>query len=81
MLVRRLLACDVGVRGGTSCGSRDGYTQVVLNFDAIRINFMTALVSKHFALLLALIAVICIVAVSLIGHNASTVLSTAARSL
>jgi pilus assembly protein Flp/PilA len=35
----------------------------------------------EYALLLALIAVICIVAVTLIGHNASTILSTAAKSL
>jgi pilus assembly protein Flp/PilA len=35
----------------------------------------------EYALLLALIAVICVVAVSLIGHNANTILSKAAQSL
>jgi pilus assembly protein Flp/PilA len=35
----------------------------------------------EYALLLALIAVICVVAVKLIGQNASTVLHTAALSL
>jgi pilus assembly protein Flp/PilA len=35
----------------------------------------------EYALLLALIAVVSIVAVTLVGHNASTILSTAASKL
>jgi pilus assembly protein Flp/PilA len=35
----------------------------------------------EYALLLALVAVVCVVSVSLVGHDASTLLSRAAESL
>jgi Flp pilus assembly pilin Flp len=35
----------------------------------------------EYALLLALVSVVCVVTVSLVGHNASTLLHTAAVSL